>query len=534
MKNIISGVFTNKLISFSVFGIALLASVTATYYSLIRGWTLAYGDTESHLNIAKRVIESLTPGMAQLGGIWLPLPHLLLTPFVYFDFLWRTGLAGSIVSGLSYIVSSIFIFRIGLIITKSHLSSFVVFLAFALNPNILYLQSTAMTELPLIAFFLVSSYFFLKYILAGEGLLDLVLAALFGFFASLSRYDGWFLVLSQAGVLFAYQIQKIDWRRPINYSSIKEKYFELEGKLIIFSVVAFLGIFLWFAWDTAILGDLLYFTHSQYSANSQQQNWLSRGELPAYHNLLLSVVYFLFTAQENIGYLIFAIAVVGLTVYLASSRVKSRFLVLLILAAPVLFNIATLYFGQSVIFIPPLTPNSFEWQLFNTRYGVMAVPLLALLFGFAFYRLKNFAKVLMLGGLAFQLFLFYSGTLPTISLEDGISGLSSAKHPQAQDWLAQNYDGGLVLLDDYARTVSIIKSGVPMKNVIYVGNKPYWEESLVEPQKYARWVVMQKDDTIWDRIYENETVNGRLFKYFQKVYTSNEILIFKKAADVHN
>src|SRR6266851_1529473 len=76
--------------------LAGLCATIATAISYKHGYIVAYGDAESHLNIAKRVVDSLTPGFAQLGGIWLPLPHLLLAPFVLFNYLWRTGLAGSI------------------------------------------------------------------------------------------------------------------------------------------------------------------------------------------------------------------------------------------------------------------------------------------------------------------------------------------------------------------------------------------------------------------------------------------------------
>src|SRR3954464_6803691 len=91
---------------------ATLFSVTSIVLAYHAGTILAYGDAESHLNIAKRVVDSLTPGFGQLGGIWLPLPHLLLAPFVSNDFLWRTGLAGSIVSGIAFVVSSVFIYKL--------------------------------------------------------------------------------------------------------------------------------------------------------------------------------------------------------------------------------------------------------------------------------------------------------------------------------------------------------------------------------------------------------------------------------------
>ena len=143
-------------------------------------------------------------------------------------------------------------------------------------------------------------------------------------------------------------------------------------------------------------------------------------------------------------------------------------------------------------------------------------------------------RILIGGVLLVQLALYGVGYSKVISMADGVEGLSSAivKTPDAQIYLNNNYDSGLVLTDDFARTISIIRSPIPMENIIYIGNKPYWEESLEAPEKYATWIVMQKDDEIWRNIYDQPGPNGRLFKYFVKVYTSPEALIFKRNPDV--
>ncbi len=113
-------------------------------------------------------------------------------------------------------------------------------------------------------------------------------------------------------------------------------------------------------------------------------------------------------------------------------------------------------------------------------------------------------------------------------IADGTTGLSQTKRPDAESFMQTHYDRGLVLLDDYSRTMSIVRSGIPMQSVIYVGTKPYWEVSLVAPERYATWIIMQKNDDVWKAIYDKPDVQGRLYKYFQKVYTSPQILIFKK------
>src|SRR3989344_2048596 len=282
-----------------VFFISWILALIATNYYFYRDLIVAYGDAESHLNIAKRVIHSLTPGLAQLGGIWLPIPHILMVPFVYFDGLWRTGLAGSIVSGAAFIISSTFLYKLVYLLTKNKYASFIAFLVFASNLNILYLQATPMTELPLIAFFILSSYFFTKYILNEADTGSLIMAAFFGFCAVLTRYDGWFLILFEAlTMILLYLRRRKDWKKT-------------EGKLLLFATLAFFGVLLWMVWDLLILGDPFYFINSQFSARTQQQEWLRRGELPAFRNFPLALAYYAVTAMSNSGLFVFVIAIFG-------------------------------------------------------------------------------------------------------------------------------------------------------------------------------------------------------------------------------
>lgn len=494
---------------------AIVLSIVASLFFLWKGNIVAYGDAESHLNIAKRIVHSITPGLAQMGGIWLPIPHLLMVPFVAIEPLYRTGLAGSIVSGTAFVVSCIFLYKIVFEITKNTTASFVAFLVFALNPNILYIQSTPMTELTLIMFFTLSTYFFIVFIRNQGNIMYLIASAFFGFCATLSRYDGWFLVIFEALIIILLYIRN------------RSKWKEMEGKVLLFATLAFFGVLLWMGWDYLILGDPFYFTNSQFSAKAQQQNWLARGELPAYHHIFISFFYYFVTAMSNAGILIFLVALIGVVLYFRST-LKHRFLIALILFIPLIFNVITLFLGQSVIFIPHLTPVGFEWRLFNVRYGVMLIPAVAFFFGYLFFRLPNKGKLIILMFFILQYGLYAKGYSKIITFADGVEGLSQAKQPDSERWMNKNYDGGLVLLDDYARAMSIIRSGIPMQNVIYIGNKPYWEESLYQPEKYVRWIIMQKDDDVWKGIYDKPIIQGRLYKYFQKAYTSKETLIFRR------
>src|SRR5258708_6021297 len=392
--------------------ISIIAAISASLYFYIHGYTVAYGDAESHLNIAKRVVQSLTPGLAQLGGIWLPLPHILMLPFVTSNFLWRSGLAGSIVSGAAFIISSVYLYKLVYLLTQNKIAAFIGAIVFISNPNVLYLQSTPMTELSLIVFFILSSYYFVKYIQDDSKLISLLLSAFFGFCAALSRYDGWGLVVAEAGILTLYYFP---YRKvPLRLSQIKEywdkkTYNKLEGVLIMFCTLAFFAIIACLMWGYLILCDPLYFTHSQFSSKSQQQLWLARGELPAYHHIFQSLLYYIVTAMSNAEIVIFGIALVAFVIYLFDRNQKHRFLIAMLLLVPFVFNVATLYMGQSVIFIPHVTPVGFDWRLFNVRYGVMMIPMVAFLVGFIFSKIKLTTRWLIVGLMIVQIGLFGVG-----------------------------------------------------------------------------------------------------------------------------
>ena len=76
--------------------IAAVISLAAFFYYFHNGSLLLYGDAVAHMNIARRTIDSRTPGPLQLGTVWLPLPHIVMLPLVAFTWLWRTGVGGAI------------------------------------------------------------------------------------------------------------------------------------------------------------------------------------------------------------------------------------------------------------------------------------------------------------------------------------------------------------------------------------------------------------------------------------------------------
>src|SRR5258705_4844464 len=134
--------------------LALAAStggaVVAWHYNGL-GLTLSHYDARGHLVVARRIIDSVTPGWQQIGAVWLPLPHLLNALPVQVDLFYRTGASAVAISIVSYAIAAGAIAWIVFALTESIAASLAATAVFALNPNVIYLQSTPMTEPLLLA-----------------------------------------------------------------------------------------------------------------------------------------------------------------------------------------------------------------------------------------------------------------------------------------------------------------------------------------------------------------------------------------------
>jgi len=110
------------------------------------GLTLAHYDARAHLVVSRRIFDSLIPGWQQVGGVWLPLPHLLNALPVQIDWLYRTGYSAVAISIASIAVAAWAIASSIHRTTGSAIGGAVASALLVLNPNVLYLQSTPMTE----------------------------------------------------------------------------------------------------------------------------------------------------------------------------------------------------------------------------------------------------------------------------------------------------------------------------------------------------------------------------------------------------
>lgn len=349
---------------------AVLLSFLALMICFSRGYLLLYGDAVAHLGIARRIIDTRNPGLVQLGGVWLPLPHLLMVPFVQKMAWWQSGLAGTWPSLACYVAGVAGFFRLcrRMMLPRWALAATAFY---AVNPNLLYLATTAMTE-PLFLAELIwitlvtvecvdavraAKLGAVRWRLVGLGLL--IFAAVF------TRYDGWVLGAA-AWCVVTWQL----WRAPAVWR-------EVVTAFAVLTVLAVSGPLLWFWYNQHFYHDWLDFIRGPYSAPAIEKRTSPKGQ-PHYrgwHNPAWALLFYTRTAQVvaaawETGFVLMGAALIGLWIALRKGIER----VAVLLWVPLAFYVYSVAYGSVPIFIPQLWPHSY----YNARYGLELLPALAL------------------------------------------------------------------------------------------------------------------------------------------------------------
>lgn len=354
---------------------ALLMGIMALIVCFTRGYILLYGDAVAHLGIARRILDTRNPGLVQLGSVWLPLPHLLMLPFVQKMEWWQNGLAGSWPSLACYVVGVVGFYRLcrRMLVPRWAL---VATLFYALNPNLLYLATTAMTEPLYLALMVWITLLTVECVDAIQAVDEARLArrmiglGLLIFAAVFTRYDGWILGAA-AWCVIAWQLWRAGdlWRRAAPVFAV-------------FTLVVVSGPLLWLGYNQHFNHDPLDFLRGPYSAHAIEIRTTPPGARPyrGWHNPGWALIFFTRTAQVDaaaweMGFAVMAAALAGLWIAIRQRMARSS----LLLWIPLGFYVYSIAYGWVPIFIPQLYPHSY----YNSRYGMEMLPALALFAGVA-------------------------------------------------------------------------------------------------------------------------------------------------------
>ena len=335
-------------------GLAVLASLSSLFYYVQRGEILMHGDATAHINIARRVFDSLTPGPLQLGTVWLPLPHILMIPFIVSDKLWQSGIGGSIPSLVAYVLGVLGIFRLVGGLLHAHdrtrpaaeVGAWIAAFAYGANPNLTYMQTTALTEPLYLGFFIWAMVYFSEFfreLQAGDAAGNTAARSLRRCAyciacAELTRYDGWFL----GGVigLLVCIIATRHWHdHALRWRSLK------------FMVGIAIAPALWLTYNAAVYGNALDFANGPYSAQAIELRVAAPN--PAFHNYWLGGLYFLKSAQVNLAvgnwgrFWLLAAVLAALASWLRSAQAWSRIVDCSLVSIAVLRLFALLRMGAA-------------------------------------------------------------------------------------------------------------------------------------------------------------------------------------------
>jgi hypothetical protein len=347
--------------------VATLTSIASFIYFDRAGDILAYKDSISHMEIARRVIDSPTTGFGQLGGVWLPLPHILMVPFVWNNALYYSGLAGSLSSMFSYVVASVFLYKIIRDLTGKTLPALAGTLVFMSNPNILYMQSTPMTELLLFACMVVAVYYVQRWIKTSR-YQYLVGAGTAIFFGTLARYEAWILLATLTIVVIV-----VAWRRHYSWQ-------QAEGTTLMFLFFGALGVTAWLAWNQIIFGNALNFQDGPYAKPSL---WVGRSDIAVGHWLIALKTYW-FAMVDNLKLVVVVLMIVGLIVMVVKERLRLETLPAISLLVMFPFFVVALEKGQRPLHVAQITGD-----LYNVRFGLLMILPAAILIGYLVGLLAN-------------------------------------------------------------------------------------------------------------------------------------------------
>jgi hypothetical protein len=457
--------------------LASVLSVAAYAYYASRGLTLAYGDAISHMMIARRVVAGRTPGLAQLGTTWLPFNHMLMLPLIWIDALYRDGFAGTFPSMAAYVVAAVYLYRMGMLAFASSAASWLAALAFMLNPNVLYMQSTPMSELDLLGLAILAVYYTLRWARNFQPA-DLVKSAASAAAGTLVRYDGWALVAALACIILY-----IAWRKGGRTLA--------ESNLLVFGTLASVGCVGWLVYNQIIFGDALVFLGGKYSSQAMQMRLAANGGLPTLHNPLLSLHVYAQAMLDNNWLPLVLAALCGALLWAYRDRLTLRTLPLCALLVPFAFNWLSLMMGNSALDTPELPVHGVA-TYYNVRYGLMMLPAVAIFLAYLLHR----HPLLILPGLALLVVFGVTNTFLNVpySLEEPLHGVvySPWSRP-AGNWVHDHYRGGNILISYASLAPVMYYANEPDGEFITDSNGGQFTEALDHPNQRAAWVVMDTD-----------------------------------------
>jgi hypothetical protein len=494
---------------------ALVGIASFAYYYL-NGLSTAHFDAKAHLVIARRLIDSPTPGYAQMGAQWLPLIHILYLPFVIFNSQYRTALMPSLLSVCAFAVSGWLVYRIALRMTGSTVSGIFAAAVLIGNPNLQFLQSAPLTEPIYLVLALLGMDSFLRWREKGRNGFPWQ-PALWAAVAAMCRYEGW-LFIGGVIALTAYEW----WSRQITRAQALR------------TAGAFFGVF--------AVPAILHFGFIYLRVGDSFFQRVARGNplrFETYRRPFLSMFYHFGELAQAATIIPLVIGICGVIYCLLDRKKFRRHLPYFLLWLPALINISALYWGlmyrvrYSALLIPAVAvfgslvvgggktvrrvmiiccltifvlpwvswvfPQEWGYHFMYAGNGILLLPAAALLLLLVAVARRSYSWPLLFLALL-------SMHVPALEGENHAMAAESLEHQYIQqeqrqllEYWSRHYDGRRILIDQGRLAPLMYDSEIPLKEfVCHDGAWGAWVRAVSSPRTEVGWMCAEKGDEIWE------------------------------------
>jgi hypothetical protein len=479
----------------------LLGAATAWHYTAA-GLALSHYDAKAHLVVARRIFDSITPNWEQIGAVWLPLPHVLNALPVQIDFMYRTGASAIAISIVSFAVTAAGLSALVLRLTGSGAGAVLAAALFAVNANVLYLQSTPMTE-PLL--FALSTLMVLQ--LTRWALSDLVpvprAAGWTIVAAMLTRYEAW-PIAGTAMVLAAW----VKWRRGAPFTAVAGSVIRLArypaGAIVFFVIMSWITTGAWFV------------TGGFYVPDPKLQ-----GQPQAVYDAILE------GARDLAG---------ARMVVLSKIAVAVLIVVALVRRAPlkgVPYN-AALVMPIALLASAALPFYAFvSGHPFRIRYEVPLILGAAACIGAATGLLRR-AATFVAGAIVLAVMLQappFDPAAPMI-VEAQLDRKNGEGRRAVTACLARGYDGTTIMasmgsLAHYMQELS--REGFDIGDFLHEGNGPIWDLALSRgPAPFAGWALIEEVAEGGDLLSQRAKANPKFLTGMERVCEGGNVALYRR------
>jgi len=512
--------------SFAAWVLILAAALGSLAFFYSRRLSNLYGDGIAHVEGARRIFDSLTPGYAEIGGTWLPLFHLVASPLALNEFLWRSGLAGSLVSVAAFALTAWFLFRLAVEMNRSVAAGAVALVGYLACPSMEYLASTPLTE-PLAGLWIVLMVYGLFRFQRSGCAATLVGAAVASFFGTLTRYDGWYVLpFAALFVLLAPTPRAPAWHDRVRYAAL-------------FCLIGGLGPVLWLLHNWHRFGNPFDFYTGPYSARAIYAHQLATTAFPypTEGKPLLATRYYLEDVRLVIGAWPLALAALGLVAGAVDRSERARRSATLLLLVPLPFYVQSIAYAAVPLYVPTLFPHTY----YNLRYGLAMLPGLALLGSLVLgVRLaptvRSVVTVALLGLLvAPAAWSLWRGAQELPIVREGLlnTPCRSERQKAVADFLRRHYDGGALMMAAGKWPCAMPELGIPFRRTVTETNREYWKRLRSEPEKWVEWIVRSRGDAVDELMLADPQAFTHFAVLEQRSYPSEEgsVAIYRRLGE---